>query len=147
MAANFTQAALRHFKDASILTGVGDRAHLPNAMQLFGLSAECSLKAVLIGTGSIPVDPVTGGPDRREHKLHVDQLWQAFSTLLGGRSASSYLALLKSTLKPEPFDSFAVSHRYEDEAALPWSDFPNYENGATVALSVLAAAQLNGDVK
>jgi hypothetical protein len=146
MPVSFPKAADRHLNDARHLISLGQAERIPNATQLFGISAECALKAVLVGTGCIATSAATGDITNRNDRKHVAQLWADFPAYMTGRASAHYSALLLTAPKPNPFDSFNVSQRYDDELSLPWPDFHDYEVGSYIANDVLRQARLNGDV-
>ncbi len=76
MNTDFDAAHCRHWDDAEFLF---DNERTPNADHLYGVSAECGLKAVM-GALGMEVD-ARGDPSSKDHKLHVDKLWAAFRTL------------------------------------------------------------------
>jgi len=83
MKADFKNAYDRHQKDAEILF---DKKRYANADQLYGLAAECALKAVMVG-----LDPALANQDgdlvNQGDKKHIDKLWGHFRFFLSGRSA------------------------------------------------------------
>ena len=89
--ADFFDAHRRHWEDAEILFG---RDRRENADQLYRLSAECGLKAVMKTLG-MRVD-TTGTPDARKHLVHVQKLWPIFETFAGDRDGARYLSPLPS---------------------------------------------------
>lgn len=104
MSTNFRDASARHFEDAEMLLAQTREA---NADHLFGLSAECSLKAVMLALGmAVSTD---GVPADRAHKVHMPELWAAFQSFAEGRLASRYLEPLDKT---NPFSDWAVDQRY-----------------------------------
>jgi hypothetical protein len=113
MSADFRDASARHFEDAELLLGHPREA---NADHLFGLSAECSLKAVMLALGmAVNTD---GAPADRGHKVHMPELWAAFQSFAEGRLASRYLEPLD---KSNPFSDWAVDQRYWTRAAITTS--------------------------
>lgn len=105
MTPDYRQAARRHLGDAEHLLAAG-RAQ--NADQLFGLSAECSLKAVAVALG---VRTQPDGSVDRPHRLHADKLWPAMHALLHERAAGRWSALLGTG---EAFSDWSV-----DQSATP----------------------------
>jgi hypothetical protein len=104
MSTDYRDASDRHFEDAEILL---TQSHEANADHLFGLSAECSLKAVMLALGmAIDAD---GAPADRGHKVHMPELWAVFQSFAEGRLASRYLEPLD---KANPFSDWAVDQRY-----------------------------------
>lgn len=102
---DFHDAHLRHWDDAELLS---HHRRWANADQLYGLSAECGLKAVMLGLEIMPVTP-HGVPTRPEHKVHVTKLWSEFTTSVGGRKGAKYLSLLPDG---DPFASWSIEDRY-----------------------------------
>ena len=103
--ADFHDAHLRHWQDGELLFGHDRWA---NADQLYGLSAECGLKAVMLGLGMMPVTP-HGVPMQREHRQHVDLLWPEFRRFVRRRIGGRYLDLLPGG---NPFSSWSIEDRY-----------------------------------
>ena len=100
--ADFANAHIRHWQDAEFLFLAGRWA---NAGQLYGLSAECGLKAVMVANG-LPVD-ATGSP--KGHKKHIDELWGKFLGFFQGRQAGPLLHHLPQS---NPFALWSISNRY-----------------------------------
>ncbi len=112
MSTDFQDASARHFEDAELLLSQAEPREA-NADHLFGLSAECSLKAVMLALG-MAVD-TDGAPADRGHKVHMPELWAAFQSFAEGRLASRYLEPLD---KANPFSDWAVDQRYWARAAI-----------------------------
>ena len=97
--ADFADAHLRHWTDAELLYG---RERWPNADHLYGLSAECGLKAVMRRLG-MPAET----PSR--YRKHVRELWRKFKNFARGRDGSRYLQLLPGG---QPFADWSIDDRY-----------------------------------
>ena len=122
MSTNFRDASARHFEDAEILLREARKA---NADHLFGLSAECSLKAVMLALG---MAVTTGGtPADKGHKVHMPELWAAFQSFASGRLASRYLEPLDKT---NPFSDWAVDQRYWERSAILDTALARHERAA-----------------
>ena len=102
--ADFRAAHRRHWQDAELLF---EHQRWANADQLYGLSAECGLKAVM-RTFGMPVGR-HGVPTQREHRQHVRALWPEFVALANGRGVGKYLQMLP---KGEPFAGWSTGDRY-----------------------------------
>jgi hypothetical protein len=112
MSTDFRDASARHFDDAEFLLNHSEPREA-NADHLFGISAECSLKAVMLALGmKVNTD---GAPTDRGHKVHMPELWAAFQSFAEGRLASRYLEPLD---KANPFSDWAVDQRYWARAAI-----------------------------
>lgn len=101
---DFSNAHGRHWEDAELLF---DSDRWANADQLYGFSAECGLKAVMMSF-EMPVDSA-GTPTEPKNKSHVQHLWPIFQAFLEGRRANRYLRLLP---KGEPFVNWSHHDRY-----------------------------------
>ena len=103
--ADFDDAHLRHWNDAELLV---DDDRWANADQLYGLSAECGLKALMGALGRMPVD-VSGKPANPKHRKHVQEFWPIFVTFAEGPVGARYVARLPSGT---PFADWSVQNRY-----------------------------------
>ena len=111
MSTNFLDASERHFGDADLLR---DDGRVANADHLYGISAECSLKAVMLALGM--ATRTDGVPVDRGHKVHMPELWAAFQSFAQGRLAARYLEPLDHQ---NPFADWLVDQRYWLRAAIP----------------------------
>lgn len=102
--ADYPDAHLRHWADAELLLQAGRWA---NADQLYGFSAECGLKAVMVANG-MPVDS-QGAPAERRHKQHIQVLWDQFLAFAAGRSIAN---LLHHLPQRNPFAKWSQDNRY-----------------------------------
>lgn len=111
--ADFRAAQRRHWEDAEFLFAKG---RWPNADQLYGFSAECGLKAIMVGEGMMSIDDTTGKPAQKFRK-HIDIFWQIFcdhmgdrrEDHMGGRREWAYLRQLPGG---EPFADWSTDDRY-----------------------------------
>ena len=96
---DFVDAHRRHWTDAELLYG---RERWPNADHLYGLSAECGLKAVMQRLG-MPAKIC------RKYRKHVDELWPKFEDFAQERDGARYLEL-----RPDgkPFADWSIHDRY-----------------------------------
>lgn len=122
MSTDFRDASERHFEDGLLLEAQG---RLANADHIFGLSAECSLKAIMLALG-MKVMP-DGAPEDRGHKVHMPELWAAFQSFAQGRLASRYLEPLDKT---NPFSDWMVDQRYWARSALGVHAPANHQSAA-----------------
>ena len=110
--ADFRAAHRRHWDDAGLLF---DNCRWPNADQLYGFSAECGLKAIMVGEEMMSIAD-TGKPKRKFRK-HIDIFWQVFcdhmgdrrEDHMGGRREWAYLRQLPGG---EPFANWSTNDRY-----------------------------------
>jgi hypothetical protein len=138
MSTDFRDASARHFDDAEVLIAHSQRREA-NADHLFGLSAECSLKAVMLGLG-MAVKP-DGAPADQAHKVHMPQLWAAFQSFAKGRLASRYLEPLD---KQNPFADWDVEQRYWSRVAVLTTATSSHRRGAVQCRASLEKLTLDG---
>ena len=137
MPADYRDAAERHWEDADHLLA-GDR--LANADHLFGLSAECGLKAVMQGLGmSLRPD---SAPAVKQHRVHINRLWDEFVTFAQNRGGARYA--IELTGRPNPFDDWDVAQRYCHRAEISEAIVENHRQGAQTAMNVFKTAILDG---
>jgi hypothetical protein len=137
---NFQVAAHRHFQDAEYLI-TGNR--LANAGQLFGLAAECGIKAVLVeGLGhQNPGVHLTEGRRNRASLLDQANLqWLDDLSNIQGRVSAGYLAYICNIGK---FANWSVEQRYWNDVALPDS-LSDWQLAATEVMRMLQQAQMDG---
>lgn len=111
---DFLDAHRRHWRDAELLYRNG---RLANADHLYGLSAECGLKAMWVGTGH---------PLRPEHRVHINHFWNHFQRL---RANSPNLRGF-SFPRENPFNDWDVNQRYAAEACFDDRPVSRHRQGA-----------------
>lgn len=137
MKTDFLDAAKRHFQDAEHLHSEG---RLPNADQLYGLAAECALKAIMLGLNIMTLD-ARGRPIDGRHQVHIDKLWGEFASAASGRQASKYASQLGSK---NPFVDWGIYQRYWHSQHIEKSHVEDHRNGAHRAHAVLLQAEEDG---
>jgi hypothetical protein len=136
-AVDFPGAAKRHWGDAGYL--LMDQ-RLPNADQLFGISAERALKAVMVGLDmALRAD---GAPEAKRHRVHIDELWDEFLTFAASRGGARYAAHL-STVN-NPFFDWDVGQRYAPDSTILVNQVQKHQLGALLTQQCLTAAILDG---
>lgn len=134
MPPNFCVAAQRTYRDAALLENA---QRLANADHLYGLAAECALKAVLVGLGVIlPAQ----NPSKMWRK-HIDQLWGEYVAYVSGTVHRGYLVA-----SVNPFQDWEAGHRYEEDALFTPSRLTVHAEGALAAGLILEQAILDGVV-
>ncbi|SEH09240.1 SAM-dependent methyltransferase [Candidatus Venteria ishoeyi] len=98
---DFKDAARRHKDCAELLYQEqcwGDADHL------YGFSAECTLKSLMITLGA---STNANGELGRQYWVHINKLWDEYNSFLSGRGQSRYV------LSPQnPFANWDISQRY-----------------------------------
>lgn len=139
MPTDYRDAAERHFEDAQLLENDSRTA---NADQLYGLSSECALKAVMLGLGMI-LRP-DGSPQEKRHRVHINELWKEFITFAHSRSGAEYAAMLGPS--PNPFLDWEISQRYSHRSEIAADALTAHKTAAESTKSILTKAILDGVV-
>ena len=119
--ADFADAHRRYLEDAELLF---ENARWATADHLYGLSAECGLKAIMLRLG-MDVDDVSGAPREREHRQHLPKFWRVFENFAGKHDGARYVGMLSAHRR---FDDWSINDRYthgcnfQDENVRPHSD-------------------------
>lgn len=128
---DFQDAAKRHLDDAELLLAQSP-PRLANASHLFGISAECSLKA--IGTNSkkpgVSFNPFDGG--------HIGSRLFAELSNVTKLGASGNLVLKLDTLESANyFSSWSVNQRYAPQTAFVHATVLQQQTGAKSAFLLM----------
>lgn len=126
---DFADAHGRHWHDAESLFSVQS---LANADHLYGMSAECGLKVVLVAKGLPIVKP---------YRDHVDKLWPLFVTFAQGWLGAQHLAMLPAG---EPFRDWNVSQRYSHRQHFGMARITPHRNAAKAVRDMLQSAAQGG---
>lgn len=103
--ADFADAHRRHLEDAELLF---ENARWANADHLYGLSAECGLKAIMLRL-EMDVDDVSGEPREPKHKQHLPKLWRVFENFAREHGGGRYVDLLSGHRR---FKNWSINNRY-----------------------------------
>ncbi len=139
MPLDFRDAAQRHWEDAGCLL-TDDR--WANADHLFGLSAECALKAIMLALG-MTLHP-DGKPADRQHRVHINRLWNEFVSFANTRDGAHYASPLSAV--PNPFMNWDVNQRYHHRTDVSPGIAEEHYQAARMVKQILDQAVLNGDV-
>lgn len=133
---DYYDAAQRHIDDAHHLLAL---TRLANADHLFGVSAECALKAIMLSLGMQMTD---GKPQNRKHG-HINVLWDEFISFANGRGGAKYATFLGTA---NTFGSWDVSQRYENTSTISVAAVTDHKKSAEVAFNCLVQAVMDGVV-
>ena len=136
MSINYRAASGRHLHDGRLLLGEQRSA---NADHLFGLSAECSLKAVMEALG-MKMKADGSAPVDRGHKVHMPALWAAFQSFARGQLEARYVTPLDHG---NPFSNWKIDQRYWDESDIP-RDVAEHERAAAQCVESMEALIFDG---
>jgi hypothetical protein len=132
----YASAAKRTHRDAERLA---EAERLGTADHLFGLAAECALKAVLHTLGKIADAPAK---PPRPWKVHMPKLWSEYEALAGADSLPS----LDFESGSCPFSDWTIDQRYEhDRFFLDRRDaVERHRRGSLFVLGVLERVKIDG---
>lgn len=139
MPTDFRDAAERHWEDAGCLL-IDDRP--ANADHLYGLSAECALKAMMMGLG-MPLRP-DGAPEKKQHRVHINKLWDEFISFASSRAGARCTAYMDGV--SNPFDDWDVAQRYAHRADISREAVNRHKSGTEKTKAALDAAIVYGVV-
>lgn len=141
MQADFLDAHYRHWEDAEQLFRASRWA---NADHLFGVSAECGLKRLMIAFG-MAIDSVTGTPNNSQDRVHVmesrrpQNAWDRYEAYRAGHQAATYLLT-----SPNPFANWDVSQRYAHQSNFNHPRAESHRQGANAVKTLVNKAILEG---
>lgn len=135
--ADFYDAHERHWDDAELLF---EKDRLANADHLYGMSAECGLKA-LMQAFDMPVDPERKDPRLRKDRVHLDgNLWQRYESYRSG-----HLSGPRYALPPQDyFRCWRINQRYANRGAFTRERVERHRTGAMRVRELVRRARLEG---
>lgn len=137
MAVDFVDAAYRCWEDAELLSQQQRHA---TADHLYGVSAECALKALLIEAGTQALTLVNGDLQKK-YRLHLPKVWDEFS-----RFSMGFPVRYSMSLGPNPFRAWSVDQRYlsRTDVIADAARLNAHKQAARKTLAVLESARLDG---
>lgn len=140
----YASAAGRHFRDADFLLA-GPSLNRMNADQLYGLSWECALKALMIGLG-MPISRKRMPKDKKD-QVHAEKAIHRLRHWAGTRGQNHYLQLLGYP-NSNPFDTWRVDQRYLRDGRTPLlRTVIQHQTAAAKAEQTLRRAILDGFIR
>ncbi|QKM57695.1 hypothetical protein [Burkholderia glumae] len=105
---NFADAAGRHWADAALLER---EIRYDNADQLYGIAAECAIKAALVTA----VTNCDAAGLKKAYKTHINELWDRIAP----NAIPRHMANLQPLLKIQnPYSDWSVDQRYNANGAV-----------------------------
>ncbi len=144
---DYPLSAKRHWQDAGLLEANGRTG---NAGQLYGFSAECGIKALLVALG-YPTDadgsptrsPPSGTPQVRKHIHHLVGMIGNIRNDTTGRNGAKYTAMIPNVTH---FVDWSTDHRYWADTAIP-NSLAALISAAKEVMGMLDTASLDGVLK
>jgi len=109
MDSDFLDAHRRHWEDAELLH---DHARRAGADHLYGVSAECGLKSLMLAFG-MPFNNSSDQPRLSDDRKHADGIWMRYESYRYRHFSGTRYSL---PLAGNPFCDWAVSQRYASRA-------------------------------
>ena len=137
MQTDFLNAHERHLDDAERLF---QAARLANADHLYGLAAECGLKALSEKLSH------SAGLDPKHDYVHVMEdkkpttAWSRYQAHLSGHALGTKLSVPQSN----PFTDWSVSQRYAHESSFDLLRVQAHRSGATLVSNLVKTARKEG---
>lgn len=139
--ANFIDAHQRHWEDAEFLH---EGLRWANADHLYGISAECGLKALMALIS--PLNWPFGEPIESKDKVHVNYLdpkystkqnaWDRYQTYLAGSLGTRY-----TLAQNNPFQDWDISDRYAKRTHFSEASVIPHRQGAEAVRQLVQQAQ------
>lgn len=136
MNADFQDAHIRHWEDAELLF---QSERWANADHLYGVAAECGLKALMLKFG-MPVDLQTGKPERQNDQQHANRVWLRYESYRSGHSQGCRFPLSDQN----PFSDWDVSDRYAHSNQFDAQRTGMHRAGASLVFSLVKQAKDEG---
>lgn len=135
MKSDFLDAHNRHWDDAEILFSAGRYA---NADHLYGISAECGLKSLMVKFG-MEVNEA-GTPIHHKDRQHIDKIWARFESCRSGKAIGPEYGLPMKN----PFQNWNTSDRYAHQSSFNPAGVQPHRAGALAVSQLIKKAQREG---
>jgi hypothetical protein len=132
---DYLDAMERHWDDAELLFRQSS-PRLANADQLYGLSAECGLKALMLKWG-MPFS--NNQPSLSIDRKHADGIWSRYETYRQGRIATL-------ALPTNPFEEWSIHHRYANRVHFQQTVVEGHMRDAALVKRLVAQACIEGEL-
>lgn len=133
---DFVDAHERHWLDAELLW---QHQRWANADQLYGLSAECGLKALMQQFG-MQWNHKHDAPLDSKDKVHANKAWDRYEAYRGGHPKGAAYALPANN----PFDDWDMSQRYAPSTAIDVTRAHAHRTGAELVMQRIKQATQDG---
>lgn len=134
MQVDFYDAHQRHWTDAELLFA---SARFANADHLYGFSAECGLKRLMVAFDMKLTDE--GSPDKQSDRVHANKIWDRYETYRSKYGASQY------TLPQQyNFSDWDAAQRYAHQSNFNKNSVILHQQAATAVRELIKKALLDG---
>ena len=126
----------RHWDDAELLWSQMPK-RFANADQLYGLVAECGLKALMTKLVKGYFDHNRGRPNKGVDLVHADGIWSRYMNYSQGGAAARY-ALPTNT---NPFGQWEIADRYANRMHFVYARVDGPRNAALMVKNLVDQAE------
>ena len=133
--ADYADAHRRHWEGAELLF---KNSHWANADYLYGLSAECGLKAIMRKLG-MKVD-AKGRPEELRYRKHMPDLWSIFENFARRHSGATYLTMLENSAL---FKDWWIGNRYAKQSCFECANVAPHRDAADQVSKAVEHAKLD----
>lgn len=133
---DFLAAMKRHWQDAELLWKQ-DPKGLPNADHLYGLAAECGLKAIMEKADD-PLDLDNSKDHRDKYKKHINATWSHYEDFRKGKLATYALST------SNPFNNWLIDQRYAADLHFDADRVEKHRMGAQEVYGLVERAEDEG---
>ncbi|MBO9850764.1 MULTISPECIES: SAM-dependent methyltransferase [Xanthomonas] len=137
MNTDFLDAHQRHWDDAEQLFS---DARWANADHLFGMSAECGLKRLMIAFG---MPHTAQHPSNRGDRVHIDSLWERYEAYRSGQ----YLGANYGLPDEFEFSDWRAEQRYSNQSCFDEGRASEHRSGALAVKNLINNALLDGVIE
>ncbi len=136
MQTDFLDAHERHLEDAKMLH---ENERLANADHLYGMSAECGLKWLMLAFG-MSFDSDRDRPEKDKDRKHVDMIWHRYEVYRSGH----HLGIGYALPAQNPFDDWNANQRYAHRSNFDAARVQKHRTGAEEVRNMVKKAKLEG---
>ena len=136
--ADFYDSQIRHLRDAHILFSM---SRFANADHLYGFSAECGLKGLMLKLG-MGFDSTKDMPSNLDDRKHIEAIWDRFEVYRSGYNAGSLFAGILSSVNP--FVGWHASDRYANEQEFSSANVEQHKLASEQIDALIKKARLDG---
>jgi len=135
--ADFLDAMDRHWQDAELLC---KEERLANADHLYGLSAECGLKAIMQRLG---MEMHNNMPKDRDDRKHINSLWDRYESYRTTYTDGPRFSLPWQS-DDIPFANWDISDRYANRNHFMEERLKKHQSGAKDVRELVATLRMKG---
>jgi hypothetical protein len=138
---DYLDAMRRHWDDAELLWNQAPK-RFANADHLYGLVAECGLKALLLKLVNGYFDHNRGRPSNRADLVHADGIWSRYINYSQGGAAARYALPTNNN----PFGQWKIDDRYANRIHFVHARVDGHRNAALIVKQLVDKAVKKKDL-